>query len=99
MAESNEERTWIKETFSEVVQLGGKLIPKEWGDARVEVCKKCPLYGMVKPLKSKALEMPGCTKCGCPSATKAYMKTILFKKIKCPHPEGNKWADVDKQFE
>lgn len=87
-----------KKTLVETVRLAGKLTNKEHGDARVEVCRGCEYAGLVKPLKDKDLEMPGCTKCGCPFATKPYMLRLLLKKITCPHPEGNKWAAVDKEF-
>lgn len=92
---------WAKTTLYETIKKGGKLVPQEQGDARVEVCKGCEKYGKVEPLPG--IISDGCTVCGCPSDTKPYMLnyiTLTGKKlIECPHPtEGNKWKVIDEQF-
>ena len=56
------------------IKVGGKTVTNEQAEARKDVCKGCEFFGEVEPLPK--LKMDGCQKCGCPSATKAHMKTI-----------------------
>lgn len=90
------------EAFTAVVKASGKLTSKQHGDARINVCRTlqdgepCNFRGMVEPFPDLVLE--GCLICGCPFATKPYMIHGLGKKVECPHPEGNKWKEIDKQF-
>lgn len=91
------------ETLYEAIKATGKAATKEHGDARLKVCKTlnngqpCEFSGMV-PVVPK-VQVEGCTKCGCFFATKPYMVTnFLGEVIKCPHPDGNKWDEVDKFF-
>lgn len=73
------------------------------GEARINVCRTleggapCRYLGTTRPVPS--LQLEGCTKCGCPFATKPYMATFLGKAVECVHPNRNQWAEVDKQFE
>lgn len=108
------------------VKVGGKSATPEHAAARKKICDSCPLFGVVEPVPG--LKMNGCTQCGCPSATKPHMITLMRaidkdgqsftvsemvelkmkkilgstekieQKIKCPHPDGNKWENVDRQF-
>lgn len=86
----------------ESVKLAGSRAPKGLGEARIKFCKTrkggkpCEYVGMVNPLPKVVTE--GCTKCGCPFATKPFMLTLMGKQIQCPHPNGNLWADIDKKF-
>ena len=68
---------------------------------RLKICGSCPYKGKVQPLPT--MELDGCTLCGCPFETKAKMKKDFstekgFYIITCPHPDGNKWEEVDKKF-
>lgn len=91
------EKSFRAKTFAAVVKKGGKLVSKEQGDARREICRGCEYEGRVHPLPG--LDLPGCTECGCPFITKPYMETFLGSPVECPHPiKGNLWEEVDKNF-
>lgn len=119
-------KNWILKQTIGYINRGGKPAPIEQSEARIAICKKCPLYGEVEPLPG--MKTAGCTNCQCPSATKPRMLEYYRKKgnegkpltakelievrtmkdinpddyileeIKCPHPKGNKWAEIDKKF-
>lgn len=114
---------FVKSQFRDFVRSGGKPVDKDQAEARIQICKGCPMFGKVQP--KEGLIMDGCTVCGCPSATKPYYETYFRIKGKerenltldelvqiklgnkkntieikseCPHVDGNKWAEVDKEF-
>jgi hypothetical protein len=91
-------KQFIEDSFVNFVKQGGNLLTREHYEARREVCRGCEYEGQVEPLPD--LFMEGCTECGCPFKTKAYFDTwkVSGKKIKCPHPDGNKWENVDNNF-
>jgi hypothetical protein len=97
-------RDLIREAFSGLIKKGGKRAPQRLGEARVKICRSCPHRGTVEPLPG--LKMEGCAICGCPLSTKPFMLTRpgiengkpAMIKITCPHPEGNKWEGLDKEF-
>ena len=78
----------------------GTLVAPEIARARILVCKTknnnkpCEHYGQVNPIDDWKEE--GCTKCGCPFATKAFMKTAFLNKVTCPHEDGNFWNNLNK---
>lgn len=95
---------YVRDAFVWTVKQGGSLTTDEHGKARIEFCKArrsgkpCEYYGTVNPA---GIEFEGCTKCGCPFATKAFMlelKVPVHKKVTCPHPDGNFWEEVDSKF-
>ena len=57
------------------VKVGGKSVTPKQAEARKEICRKCPRFGIVQPVPG--LKMEGCKICGCPSITKPHMKTIM----------------------
>lgn len=91
-----------KAVIFDTVKSAGKAAPEGLGEARIAHCKTrrggkpCEFVGEVTPVPGATTE--GCTKCGCPFATKPYMVTLLGKKIECPHPDGNLWALIDEKF-
>lgn len=99
---ANRLKNFVANTLFETIKKGGKLVPVQQAEARIEVCRGCSLSGMVEPLPGLVVE--GCTECGCPFATKPYMFNYLSPSqgkivlIECPHPEGNKWEVIDQQF-
>ncbi len=88
--------------LASVVKMGGKLVSKQHGDARVKVCVQCPYYGPVMP--KVGIMTKGCTICKCPSITKPYMDIYFsltklgFKKAQCSDHSFDRWADTDNQF-
>lgn len=101
--------TFVTESILEVVQIGGELVSLPQSTERVNFCKTrlngkpCEYVGAVRPLPF--LTMSGCTKCGCPFATKPKTKKYFSPSegkiilTKCPHPYGNLWAEIDKKYE
>lgn len=95
-------RSFAIKTLSKVVKKSGTLVKKEHGDARVEVCRSCPNFGIV--LTEVGLKTEGCKICLCPSITKPYMDTylslttLMMTKAKCSDSENNRWAEVDNIF-
>jgi hypothetical protein len=86
---------WVVGMINEVVELGGSLVDEITYEKRKEICQGCEHFGEVRPLFFAKLE--GCTKCGCPLATKPRFKEYfspeegrLIQAI-CPHENGNKW--------
>ena len=70
-------------TLFKFMAAGGVPVSKEQGDARVEICKGCELYGdVIVEVSGLTLTMKGCGGCGCPSATKPYMKSLPRPKDK-----------------
>lgn len=100
--------TFISSTILKTIELGGELVSLPQSDERVNFCKTrlngkpCEFFGTVNPLPF--VYMDGCTKCGCPSSTKPrtrkYFSLTQGKIIltTCPHPDGNLWAEIDKQY-
>lgn len=92
-----------KRVVFDSVKQAGQLAPDGLGEARINVCMTlenggpCKFVGIVEPLPK--LKTEGCQQCGCPFDTKPHMTKLLGKVITCPHPEGNKWASIDKTFE
>jgi len=90
------EKSFKARVFSSVIKQGGRLAPKGMAEARLKECEKCEYAGKVRPLPK--LELRGCTLCGCPFITKPFMLEFLGNPTACPHPEGNKWEEVDTYF-
>lgn len=102
----------VKSALESHIRAGGSLVTEDHFQARVNVCKtrqsgrRCEYLGEVSALGLKFSE--GCTKCGCPLSTKAWMLEIeskmlegilqTGKEIRCPHPQGNMWEETDKNF-
>lgn len=57
--------------------------------ARLEICKRCELY-------NHAAQM--CSQCGCNTSPDAFVSKTSWKDQVCPHPRGNKWAEIDRGF-
>lgn len=72
---SDKFKRWAFDNLVECIKAEGTLVSKEQAEARTNKCKGCMYEGIVNPLPK--LEGPGCLKCGCPFATKAWMNTIL----------------------
>ncbi len=84
--------------FLEIVRNGGELLNDEKeGDQRVLACHGCPNVSIVEPLPFK--RYIGCSLCGCPFASKAYMLSFLGKKADCPHPEGSRWENIKTRIQ
>lgn len=72
---------FVFDNLSSLIAEGGEAVDQKTFEQRKAICAGCPLFGEVTittPITS--FKMPGCTKCGCPTATKARMKTI--KRLK-----------------
>ena len=80
----------------------GSLVKKEHYNARKKICNACEMQVMVEPVPM--LILPGCGICKCPTLTKPRCLTHYSQeageviKTVCPHPDGNKWEEVDEQF-
>lgn len=91
--------------FGDLIRCGGETVSEEQHQERLKICKGCDKAGKVNPLPLIWIE--GCTECGCPFRTKLKTKTHcelkngVIQKVTttCPHPKGNKWAEVDQKFE
>ncbi len=109
----DEARDKAKKILEERILSGGELVSNEQFDARVNFCKTrlsgqpCEYFGPVFPGGIEFIE--GCQACNCPMITKAHMKSItdpimaqMFQggstEIKCKHPEGNFWEQIDAKF-
>lgn len=98
-------KEWARRRVVDMILDGGELVPADEYKARMLICNGCPKMGLVKV---KGLEFQeGCTVCGCPLETKARMKQInnvVLQKILntehifCPHPEGDKWAEINSNI-
>ena len=72
---------WRNQKMLDLVSAGAEKVPEEWAMERIKVCQGgCEYYGTVEPLPK--MKMPGCTECGCPSATKPHLRTIKRAKNK-----------------
>lgn len=72
---------FVFDNLTSLIAEGGEGVDAKTYKLRKEICSTCPFFGEVTittPVTS--FKMPGCTKCGCPTATKARMKTI--KRLK-----------------
>ena len=81
----------MRHLFVEAVLKMGKRASDEVYKGRMDVCSECPKKGTVYVAH---MMFDGCTECGCPFETKARMLTIRGEKITCPHPDGDKWANI-----
>jgi hypothetical protein len=98
---------WAKDMLYKQVMNGSELVTYENYLDRMDVCKGCKYNGIVDvPLVG--IKDNGCTKCGCPFATKARIKTVVnpitqtilnTETVECTHEDGNKWEDVDKKYQ
>lgn len=75
-----------------LVRKGGRKVSIENGDERVKACAGCDYIGKVVG------GLTGCKICKCPLASKAYMKDLLGTKATCPHPDGSRWEQIDKNY-
>jgi len=72
---SDKLKEWTLENLSDTIKAEGELVTHEQAQARIAICNGCEYLGEVQPLPK--IKTSGCTKCGCPLVTKAYMKTLL----------------------
>lgn len=93
-----------------IVTAGQELVSPEHEKARRDICKGCDLLEMVTlpPVPwIGPIQVPGCGGCKCPIKTKP--KAVKYRNFKdgkpleiktniCPHPDGNKWEDVDNKY-
>lgn len=92
-------------------RIWGEMAPEKLAKTRQEICKGCDMAGKVKiPLPRirqgwpEFTTMDGCTKCGCPFATKTkvkrYFSLVRMRVVKadCPHPDGSKWPDPEQFY-
>lgn len=77
-------KTFALDNLTSFIQAEGKLVSDAEFKRRLIICESCEFYGEVEPLP--ALKTNGCTICGCPTVTKAYMKTMLRHKDKENEP-------------
>jgi hypothetical protein len=94
-----EKALWEK--TKKMIFASGEMAPEGTQEKRVNVCKNllgenkpCPYYGQVAPFPTEQLKLEGCESCGCPFETKARMVKAFGQTVKCPHPDGNKWANL-----
>jgi len=98
-----EERVFQLEELTAQKDVGAILVAGENAVERKEVCKKCThatdLTGVIPMIK-----IMGCGICKCPFSTKPHFKKHFSIKMgsviktECPHPDGNKWEEVDRKF-
>lgn len=70
-------QNYVFETLQSLINEGGEAVEIEEYNKRKAICLKCSFYGEVKiDLPTMTLKLDGCTICGCPTATKAKLKTI-----------------------
>ena len=104
--ESTDSDKWIEQVINKGLKFGGTMVTEEHYQERVKICKGCPDYGMVRVPNMeggipKISKTPGCTRCGCPTATKPRWEKyfswleLRIKKAECP---DQKWQEVDNQF-
>lgn len=92
-------KKYVLDSIGIALNCGGGHVDQEQFVARLNKCSGCKFAGTVNPLP--LLYANGCTICGCPFATKpaTYKHCSLDsgKKVltTCPHPDGNKWEEVD----
>lgn len=68
---------FVFDNLASLIAEGGEGVDEATYKRRKAICAECPLFGEVTittPVTS--FKMPGCTHCGCPTATKGRMKTI-----------------------
>ena len=63
-------KKYAERVFRDFVRCGGVAAKKEHAEARIEICRACPMFGIVEP--KEGVKMEGCTVCGCPAATKPW---------------------------
>lgn len=85
-------REYDEGILAKLIRKGGEKVEIGNGDGRVRACHGCTYLARVKGYI-------GCSECGCPLASKAYMKNLLNIKAECPHPDGSRWAAVDIKFQ
>ena len=71
-------KEWAFTKMFNFVRAGAKLVKKEQYQARIDICKKCPRFGIVEPIDGIKLE--GCTECGCPAITKPKIYSMPREK-------------------
>lgn len=72
---------FVFDNLASLIAEGGEAVDQKTFEFRKSICSQCPYFGEViisTPITS--FKMPGCTKCGCPTATKARLKTM--KRLK-----------------
>lgn len=67
-------KEWAANKLFKFIRAKGTLVPKEIRDKRLDICRKCVNFVKVEPLPG--LVGDGCRLCGCPFATKGWMRTI-----------------------
>lgn len=66
--------SYLAYTIDWWIKQNGTLVDDETKNQRIKTCESCPFYVEVEPVPS--LKLMGCKKCGCPTETKAAMKTL-----------------------
>jgi len=107
--EKMEAMKWLKEKdlapfFESGMKKLGVLVSDEQAEERINFCRTknngepCEYHGEVEPLPGVICE--GCTRCGCALKAKAAFDhfKLINHKVKCPHPDGNLWANIDLKF-
>lgn len=98
-----EEKEFIREEIGEQQARGAMFVSKGNARARVAICNGCE-YAKDLADKIPMVKIRGCGICGCPFSTKPKfawhfsLSAGHLIKTECPHPDGNKWAEVDKVY-
>jgi hypothetical protein len=72
-------KTWAANRLAQLIIEGGEVVSIGNFEARKRICEGCELYGKVEPLPGIILD--GCTKCGCPTATKAKLFSVNSEAV------------------
>ena len=90
---------WQLKIINGYLALGATFVGDDEYEARVEICKTCPLFGNVR--LPGGLVVEGCTDCGCPTATKPkvrkYYNPLKFKTITVDCPKGH-WDRLNSKL-
>lgn len=71
---ANSIKEFVQRELANFIIKQGIPAAKEQAEERMKICQGCEFRGLVEPLPT--LKMEGCTKCGCPLATKTKMRKI-----------------------
>jgi len=88
---------FIFDNIGDFVRNGGECVSQEHFEARKRICEDCSFFGKVRPFGILPAA-DGCTICKCYIETKGRMLNLGLEEITCPHKNGNKWAQIDKDF-
>jgi hypothetical protein len=86
---------FLKNAFTNAVNLGQDKVSDAQFKERVAVCMGCPHMGKVRPLPTLEFN-EGCTLCHCPLATKARLiNHTILGSASC---ELGKWQQIDDRY-